>query len=101
MTPAKIPVTEREQHDVPVVGGGIAGISAAVSAARAGADVLRGHDLLLREGKTLGRCPKPRLDPSWKKGLRTPRTFTEKGIPPNLRTVKFIRYVCWGVCPSQ
>ena len=33
-------------------------------------------------GKTLGRCPKPCLDPSWKKGLRTPRTFTEKGIPP-------------------
>ena len=95
MTPAKIPVTEREQHDVLVVGGGIAGISAAVSAARAGADVL------LREGKTLGRRPKPCLDPSWKKGLRTPRTFTEKGIPPNLRTVKFIRYVCWGVCPSQ
>ena len=62
MTPAKIPVTEREQHDVLVVGGGIAGISAAVSAARAGADVLRGHDLLLREGKTLGRCPKPRLN---------------------------------------
>ena len=30
----------------------------------------------------MGRCPKPCLDPSWKKGLRTPRTFTEKGIPP-------------------
>ena len=58
MTPAKIPVTKREQHEVLVVGGGIAGISAAVSSARAGADVLRGHDLLLCEGKTLGRSPK-------------------------------------------
>ena len=80
MTSAKIPVTEREQHDVPVVGGGIAGISAAVSAARAGADVLRGNDLLLREGKTLGRRPKPCLDPSSKKGLSrvwdgVPRSF--------------------------
>ena len=49
MTSAKIPVTEREQHDVLVVGGGIAGISAAVSAARAGADVL-----LLERGVLLG-----------------------------------------------
>ena len=49
MTPAKIPVTEREQHEVLVVGGGIAGISAAVSAARAGADVL-----LLERGVLLG-----------------------------------------------
>ena len=34
------------------------------------------------KGKTLGLRPKPCLAPSWKKGLRTPRTFTEKGIPP-------------------
>ncbi len=36
----------------------------------------------------MGRCPKPCLDPSWKKGLRTPRTFTEKGIPPTNGTRK-------------
>ena len=36
----------------------------------------------------MGLRPKPCLDPSWKKGLRTPRTFTEKGIPPTNGTQK-------------
>ena len=40
-------------------------------------------------GKTLGLRPKPCLDPSPKKGLRTPRTFTEKGIPPTNGTQNF------------
>ena len=100
MTPAKIPVTEREQHDVPVVGGGIAGISAAVPAARAGADVLRGHDLLLREGKTLGLCPKPRLNLSQKKGLGIQRISLRRAYP-RLKYRKDFTVRGSGVCPSQ
>ena len=55
----------------------------------------------------MGLRPKPCSDPSWKKGLRTPRTFTEKGIPPTTGTqnlsgasvggmpfsVKFLRFL--------
>lgn len=49
MKALKIPVKEQEYHDVLVVGGGIAGICAAVSAARMGKSVL-----LLEKGINLG-----------------------------------------------
>lgn len=49
MKELKIPVKEQEYHDVLVVGGGIAGICAAVSAARKGKSVL-----LLEKGINLG-----------------------------------------------